>query len=84
MSAPLFATVLWVLAGVIVAMLPIRRQYFPGAALLLSGFALIFWIGAVHGWPAGVAVLLAYLSMMRNPLRFLWRELRGENPQLPE
>ncbi len=36
---------LWVIAGVGVAMLPMRYQYVPGAALLLAAPVLIYLIG---------------------------------------
>ncbi len=80
MSAPLVAACLWVLAGVGVAMLPLRRQFLPGGILLLGAPALLIWIGAVHGIWAGLAAMLAVLSMFRRPLRELLRRvLRRES-----
>ncbi|MFD1508868.1 DUF2484 family protein [Lacimonas salitolerans] len=83
MSPVLIACILWVLAGVGVAMLPVRRQYTPGALLLLSGLGLIVWLGLTHGVLAGLAALAAFVSMMRNPIRYLWRRARGQRPELP-
>lgn len=83
MSGVLIAGIVWVLAGVVVAMLPVRRQYAPGALLLLSGVGLIVWLGSVYGILAGLAALAAFVSMMRNPIRYLWRRARGQRPELP-
>ncbi len=64
-------------------MLPIRHQYTPGVILLIAAPILIIWIGvALSPWIA-IAAIVAFVSMFRNPLRFIWRKLRGQNPQLP-
>ena len=41
----LWLCVLWVFASAIVAMLPMRKQYFPGVALLLAAPVLIVLVG---------------------------------------
>lgn len=74
----------WVFASVAVAMLPMRRQYVPGLILLLAAPVLIFAIGMELGWLAGLLALAAFISMFRNPLRYIWAKLRGQNPQVPE
>jgi len=79
----LLACVGWVLASTGVAMLPMRHQYVPGIALLILAPVLIFWIGLSVAWWAGALALAAFVSMFRNPLRFFWAKLRGQNPQLP-
>ncbi|MCM2560686.1 DUF2484 family protein [Lutimaribacter sp. EGI FJ00015] len=84
MSTPVILAILWVFAATATAMLPIRRQYVPGVLLLVAAPVLMIWLGAVHGWLAGVAALAAVASMMRNPLRYLWRRVRGTHPKLPE
>ncbi len=85
MSAALIAGALWVVASAIVAMLPMRRQYVPGVALLLLAPGLIVWIGATHGWVWTGLALAAFLSMFRNPLRYLWRKyiLRQDPGPIP-
>lgn len=77
MSAALICGALWVLASAIVAMLPMARQYVPGVALLIAAPVLILWIGAVHGWLWSGFGLFAFVSMFRNPLRYLWAKSRG-------
>ncbi|MFK7838068.1 MAG: DUF2484 family protein [Sulfitobacter sp.] len=79
----LWLCVLWVFASVAVAMLPMKHQYFPGIALLIAAPILLFMIGQQVGWIAALAGLAAFISMFRNPLRFIWAKLRGQNPELP-
>lgn len=71
MSVPLILGCAWVLAGACVALLPMRRQYSPGFALLLSAPILIGWIAAEHGPWIALAGLAAFVSMFRRPLRHL-------------
>lgn len=78
-----WACIGWVLAATTVAMLPMRRQYFPGVVLLAAAPVLIGWIAVSVAWWAGALALAAFVSMFRNPLRFFWARLRGQNQQLP-
>lgn len=71
MSTPAVLAALWALAATIVALLPMHRQYPPGFALLLSAPLLIVWLGYEYGALAGAAAAFAFVSMFRNPLRFL-------------
>lgn len=84
MSNVLIAACIWVFAAVVVAMLPIRRQYVPGLMLLVAAPVLIVWIFIAHGMWFGIAALLGFLSMFRNPLRYLWARARGQAPELPK
>ena len=79
----LWACIAWVFAATGVAMLPIRRQLVPGTVLLIAAPVLILWIGFAVAWWAGALALAAFVSMFRNPLRYYWAKLRGQNPQLP-
>lgn len=78
-----WACIFWVFGATIVALLPMRRQYVPGIALLIAAPALILWIAVSVAWWAGALALAAFVSMFRNPLRYFWARLRGQNPQLP-
>ncbi|GAA6199461.1 DUF2484 family protein [Aquicoccus sp. SU-CL01552] len=78
MSPPVIAAALWVLVATGVALLPMRFQYIPGAALLLVAPVLLVWIGAVHGVWVALAATLAVLSMFRRPLREVLRRARGQ------
>ena len=84
MSWALVCGALWVLASAVVAMLPMRRQYVPGVALLLVAPVLILWIGVQHGWLWTAFGVFALLSMFRNPLRYFWKRARGQNPEVPK
>ena len=44
------AACLWVLAATVVALLPMRRQYGPGFALLGLAPVLIVWLSLTYGW----------------------------------
>lgn len=74
----------WVFASAGVAMLPMRHQYVPGIALLVAAPVLIYFIGQQVGWIPALLGLAAFVSMFRNPLRFIWAKLRGQNPQVPQ
>jgi len=75
---------LWVLAATFTAMLPMRRQYVPGVALLALAPVLIVWLAVQNGWWVGVIALLAFVSMFRNPLRYFYRRARGEDVEVPK
>jgi predicted acyltransferase len=84
MSLSVLLAIAWVFASTIVAMLPMRRQYLPGGALLFAAPCLIVFLGYQHGWLAGVGALAAFASMFRNPLRFFWRKWRGLETEVPK
>ena len=78
MSTPLILACLWVLLGTITAFLPMRYQYAPGLTLLIAAPVLIVWIGYEHGvWVAAFGAF-AFVSMFRNPLRYLAKKALGK------
>ena len=84
MSLSLILGCVWVVAATVVAMLPMRHQYAPGLGLLIAAPVLIGFIGYQHGLIWAVLGFAGFVSMMRNPLRYLWRRARGERPELPK
>ncbi len=84
MSLSLILGAVYVLCAAIVAMLPIRRQYWPAGIMLIAAPLLLGFIGYQHGWIWFALGMFAFLSMFRNSLRYLWRVARGERPELPE
>ena len=80
----LWLCILWVFASVGVAMLPMRRQYVPGVILLIAAPVLIVMMGLQWGWIVAALGLAAFLSMYRNPLRYILARLRGERPEIPK
>ncbi|WP_050928021.1 DUF2484 family protein [Aestuariivita boseongensis] len=84
MSFSVALSIFWVIASTIVAFLPMRRQYLPGGILLILAPVVILFLGYQHGWLWSVPALLAFLSMYRNPLRYLWKKWRGHPVERPE
>ena len=83
MSLSLIAGCVWVVMATIVALLPMRQQYPPGFALLITAPLLLGWIAWDHGgWLFAIGAF-AFVSMFRNPLIYLLRRLRGEHPEIP-
>lgn len=80
----LWLCILWVFASAAVAMMPMRRQYVPGVILLIAAPLLIIMIGLQVGWVVAALGLAAFVSMFRNPLRYIWARLRGQNPEIPK
>ncbi|MCL6285384.1 DUF2484 family protein [Ruegeria sp. 2012CJ41-6] len=77
MGLSILLAVAWVCAATFVALLPMRWQYPLGGALMLAAPALIVLIGYQHGVLLALLALAAFVSMFRNPLRLVWRKLRG-------
>ena len=73
----------WAFASAVVAMLPMRWQYVPGVLLLLAAPVLIWMIAQTVGIWAAFAGLLAFGSMYRNPLRYFWKRLTGQEVEIP-
>ncbi len=84
MSLSLILASIWAIATTIVAMLPMRRQFLPGAALLFSAPVLLVFIGYQHGFWITLLGLLAFASMFRNPLIYLGRKALGLPARLPK
>ena len=80
----LWASIAWVFASVATAMLPMRLQFVPGICLLIAAPVLIILISMELGWWVGILALAAFVSMFRNPLRYIWARLRGQHPELPK
>ena len=83
MSVSLVFGCVWALAAAIVALQPMQRQYVPGVALLLTVSVLLGWIAWDYGAWIFALGLGAFLSMFCNPLFYLWRRARGDQPEVP-
>lgn len=79
----MIAGIAWVLAATATALLPRRRQYVPGVALLIAAPLLLGWIGVVHGVFTFALCLIAFLSMFRKPLIYLGHRATGRATTLP-
>jgi hypothetical protein len=83
-NLPLVVGCLWVLAATATALLPFRAQFVPGITLLVAAPLLIGWVWLDYGTVAGVAALAAFVSMFRNPLRYMARRALGLPVKSPE
>lgn len=84
MTPSLITGCIWVPLAVITALLPMRMQYVPGIGLLLLAPVLIIWIGLDYGWLVAVLAVAAFVLMFRNLLRYIYRRLKGEHPEIPQ
>lgn len=83
MSLAFVATCLWFVIANLIAMLPSRDQHWTAAYWLIGvGVPLLGWLTSVHGPVAGVLAMAAGASVLRWPLVFLMRRLRGGLGQL--
>ena len=83
MSLPMLLGCLWVFAATITALLPYRKQFPPGIALLVVAPILLVWIAWTHGLWIGAVGVLAFVSMFRNPLRYFARRALGKPTEVP-
>ncbi len=84
MSLSLTLGALYVVISAAIALLPVKHQIRPGIALLIAAPLLLAFIGYEHGWIWCALSTAAFLSMFRNPLRYLIAKLRGTAPELPQ
>ncbi|EYD75238.1 UDP-N-acetylenolpyruvoylglucosamine reductase [Rubellimicrobium mesophilum DSM 19309] len=78
MSAALVLACLWFVTANVIAMLPSRDDHWRSATLLIAcGVPLLGWLTVEHGPIAGMLALAAGASILRWPLIFLMRRLRG-------
>lgn len=80
----LWLSILWVFASAVVAVLPMRWQYVPGLILMIVAPILIFEIARTAGFLVAAAGLAAFVSMYRNPLKYVWTRLTGQQVELPK
>jgi len=84
MTLSLILACIWAIAAAITAMLPMRRQYFPGLTLLVSTVPLLIFLGFQHGFWVSALGFAAFLSMFRNPLIYLYKKALGKPVSLPK
>ena len=78
MNASLTLACLWIVVACIAAMFPSKRHHWPLAYVLIAvGVPLLIFLTTQNGPWVGLAGLLAGLSILRWPVRHLWRWLRA-------
>ena len=74
----LVATAFWVIAAQVVAMLPSRDSHWRAAYVLIAaGVPLLAWVFWQNGPWIGLLVLAAGMSILRWPVFYAWRWVRG-------
>jgi len=77
-SVALILGCLWFVAANIVAMLPSRDHHWTAAYMLIAcGVPLLGWLTVEHGPILGMLALAAGASILRWPLVFLMRRIKG-------
>ena len=78
MSLPLALACLWLVAANVAAMFPSRDHHWRFAYLMMAaGLPLLVWVVVADGVIWGAVVLVAAGSVLRWPVWFLWRWVRG-------
>ena len=78
MSLSLLLTCLWAVAANVIAMLPSRDHHWTSAYVLIAiGIPIIGLVTWQHGPLIGLLVLVAGMSMLRWPVIYLARWVKG-------
>ena len=78
MSLSLILACLWLICANLIGMLPTRDHHWRAAyALITLGIPILGYVTWQHGALVGLLVLAAGASILRWPLWFLWKWLRG-------
>ncbi len=85
MSGALIAAFLWLIAANIAAVIPSNDNHWRRAyGLIAMGLPILVWVAVAEGWVAAALCLAAGSSVLRWPLRYLWRWMRrmiGSGPR---
>lgn len=76
---PLALALLWLIAANVIAMLPSRDRHWTAAYILITlGIPILGWATWTNGPWVGLALMAAGASVLRWPLIYLWRWIRGK------
>ena len=79
MTPALTAALLWLVVANVIAMFPSRDRHWRAAYILIAiGIPLVGWVTAQSGPVWGLLILAAGASVLRWPLIFLLRRMRGQ------
>jgi Protein of unknown function (DUF2484) len=82
MTPSLIAGLIWLIAANVIAMFPSRDQHWRAAYVLIAlGIPLVGWVTYEAGPIWGLIMLAAGVSVLRWPVIYLWRWLRGKGAQ---
>lgn len=75
---PLTLGLIWLIVANLTAMVPTRDHHWRAAYCLMTlGLPLLIWIELTHGPLIATAYLAAGASILRWPLYFAWRWVKG-------
>jgi Protein of unknown function (DUF2484) len=75
---PLLLAFVWLIGANVLAMFPSRDNHWKAAYLLIAiGIPILGWVTYENGPVVGLLVLAAGASVLRWPVVFLWRWVRG-------
>lgn len=78
MNLSLTLACVWVITACIIAMLPSKRHHWPAAYVLIAlGIPLLGLVTYQNGPWVGLFALFAGASILRWPVRYLWRWVRA-------
>ena len=72
---PITATLVWLLAVIALAPLPMAWQRRLGLPLLMAFPVLLVWLARAHGILPVLLLFAAALSLFRKPLAHLWGKI---------
>ncbi|MEM0948510.1 MAG: DUF2484 family protein [Pseudomonadota bacterium] len=74
MSLSVTLACLWVVVASVIAMFPSKRHHWPAAYVLITiGLPILGFVVYEHGIWIGLVASLAGISILRWPVRYLWR-----------
>lgn len=77
MTPSLIAACAWIVVANLIALTPSRRGHWPAAWVLIAvGIPILGWITWENGPLIGLIALTAGASILRWPVRHLWRWIR--------
>lgn len=78
MNLSLILACLWAVTANVIAIFPSRRNHWPAAyALIAAGVPILGFVTYQNGPVVGLVVLAAGMSILRWPVRYLFRWMRG-------
>ena len=83
MQLSLILAFLWVVASVITGMMPMKHQFIPGLTLLILTPFMLGFLGYQYSIWVVLLGLAAFISMFRNPLKYLVRKALGKPVTIP-
>ncbi len=79
MSLSITLVCLWVVVACVIAMFPSKRHHWPAAYVLIAvGLPILGFVVYENGPWVGLVALLAGASILRWPVRYLWRWIRRQ------